>query len=178
MLLKRWPSSVSLIVAHILLCLVLLAGQGDVRASSLAGRPMEHRVDPAEQRTNPVNGMSPVRPEALKSSSASASVRFDPTAGEPEVPFGMRCLLAAGRSGLRLIQFPGPIQDDWYTAMEKAGLEVVTYIPDYAYLVWGDDTAVERLAAAAPSAGPASITHITPSTPPWPTPRPSPMKWT
>ncbi|MCS7283046.1 MAG: S8 family serine peptidase [Anaerolineae bacterium] len=75
---------------------------------------------------------------------------FDPLAGEPQVPPGMRRLLTVGQPGLRLVQFPGPIQDEWYAAMEKAGLGVISYIPDYAYLVWGDDRAVGALADAAP----------------------------
>ncbi|MGB9776676.1 MAG: S8 family serine peptidase [Anaerolineae bacterium] len=140
---NRWQSSVSLTVAHILLCLVLLVGQANVLASPLAGRPI------AERRINPVNGMNSVlpEPEILLHLRAGS---FDPLAGEPSIPTGMRRLLAAGRPGLRLLQFPGPIQDDWYAAMEKAGLEVVTYIPDYAYLVWGDDAAIGQLADAAP----------------------------
>ncbi|MGC8947645.1 MAG: hypothetical protein ACP5N6_16035, partial [Anaerolineae bacterium] len=75
---------------------------------------------------------------------------FDPLDGEPSIPTGLRRLLAADGPGLRLVQFPGPIQDAWYQAMLQAGLEVVTYIPDYAYLVWGDSNAVARLASAAP----------------------------
>jgi len=75
---------------------------------------------------------------------------FDPLRGEPAIPAGMRRTLTAGQPGLRLIQFPGPIQDEWYQAMLAAGLEVVTYIPDYAYLVWGDGNAVARLAETAP----------------------------
>lgn len=75
---------------------------------------------------------------------------FDPLAGEPAIPAGMRRLLTADRAGLRLVQFPGPIQQGWYRAMSQAGLEVVTYIPDYAYLVWGDGETVARLASAAP----------------------------
>mgnify|MGYP005848194909 FL=1 len=75
---------------------------------------------------------------------------FDPLAGPPTVPTSLRRALVAGQSGLRLVQFPGPIQDAWYQAMLQAGLEVVTYMPDYAYLVWGDDMAVERLRSTAP----------------------------
>ena len=123
---------------YLLLCLTLLAGgtapgvlavPSDVTNTRL-GRPVERAFQPAHIH--------------LRAGS------FDPLAGEPDVPPGMRRLLAAGRPGLRLLQFPGPIQDEWFTAMEKAGLEVVTYIPDYAYLVWGDETAVAQLAAAAP----------------------------
>ncbi len=74
---------------------------------------------------------------------------FDPLAGEPTIPPGMS-RTRTGQTGLWLVQFPGPIQDDWYTAMISAGLEVVTYIPDYGYLVWGRDAAVSQLQSFAP----------------------------
>ena len=188
---------ISFIGIHILLCLLLLAGQ------ALASPPVSpwHRIYPVEvgDRMNPVlpwhriypvsagdrmnpmlpwhriypvsagDRMNPVLPwhriypvsagdrmnPVLPQPDAETPIHlragsFDPLAGEPDVPPGMRRLLATGRAGLRLVQFPGPIQDEWYTAMEKAGLEVVTYIPDYAYLVWGDEAAVERLADAVP----------------------------
>jgi uncharacterized repeat protein (TIGR01451 family) len=75
---------------------------------------------------------------------------FDPGAGEPAVPVGLRRTLGAGQAGLRLLQFPGPIQDTWYQAMVSAGLEIVTYIPEYGYLVWGDDSAVNWLRTTTP----------------------------
>ncbi len=75
---------------------------------------------------------------------------FDPLAGEPPAPTGLRRTLTGGETGLRLVQFPGPIQETWLEALRAAGLEIVTYLPDYAYLVWGDEAAVGRLATAAP----------------------------
>ncbi|MGC8782005.1 MAG: hypothetical protein ACP5UQ_14180, partial [Anaerolineae bacterium] len=74
---------------------------------------------------------------------------FDPLAGAPAVPAPLARPLAAGRPGLFLVQFGGPIQDEWYDAMRRANLEVVTYVPDYAYLVWGDAAGVEQLKAHA-----------------------------
>ncbi len=75
---------------------------------------------------------------------------FDPLAGEPAVPTALRTQLSDAVPGLRIVQFSGPIQDSWYAAMENAGLSVVVYLPDYAYLVWGDGNAVNRLARNAP----------------------------
>jgi len=168
---KKRLQRFSYVGIHILLCLLLLAGQ------ALAPQPVSswhvknrmnpvlpwHRIYPVEagDRINPMlqwhgiypvgnrGSSGPMQPDAETPIYLRAG-SFDPLAGEPDVPAGMRRLLAAGRAGLRLVQFPGPIQDEWYAAMEKAGLEVVTYIPDYAYLVWGDEASVERLADAAP----------------------------
>ncbi|MBC7227431.1 MAG: S8 family serine peptidase [Thermoflexales bacterium] len=129
--------SVILILLLVTLQPVALAGPGAGAAPSSAPRVPEGPVaSPAADPEGP-----PIR---LRVGA------FDPLAGEPAVPSGMRRLLTADRPGLRLIQFPGPIQDAWYQAILDAGLEVVTYIPDYAYLVWGDGDAVTRLAGAAP----------------------------
>ncbi len=76
---------------------------------------------------------------------------FDPLAGEPAAPTALHSSLSQAETGLRIVQFPGPIQESWYAAMEKAGLSVVVYLPDYAYLVWGDGSAVKRLAQTAPT---------------------------
>ncbi len=76
---------------------------------------------------------------------------FDPVVDSPPLtPAALQSDLEPDHPGLRLVQFPAPIEDAWYQAMLDSGLFVVSYIPDYAYLVWGDLAAVERLAKAAP----------------------------
>ena len=50
----------------------------------------------------------------------------------------------AGKS-LHLVQFAGPIKQEWVKALEADGLRIVTYIPNNAYLVWGEAPAVARL---------------------------------
>ena len=39
---------------------------------------------------------------------------------------------------MRLIQFVGPIRPEWFKALVNTGVHVVTYIPNNAYLVYGD----------------------------------------
>ncbi|SEK53333.1 Immune inhibitor A peptidase M6 [Stigmatella aurantiaca] len=53
---------------------------------------------------------------------------------------------AAGK-GLHLVQFAGPILPEWYRALEATGVQIVTYIPHNAYLVYGTADALDRLAA-------------------------------
>jgi subtilisin-like proprotein convertase family protein len=51
---------------------------------------------------------------------------------------------------MRLIQFLGPIRGEWYQALVATGARIVTYIPNNAYLVYGDAQklqAVHELAA-------------------------------
>lgn len=46
---------------------------------------------------------------------------------------------------LHLVQFEGPIQRHWYEALESAGVQIVDFIPDHAYLVYGDTQALARV---------------------------------
>ncbi|MDC0714749.1 S8 family serine peptidase [Stigmatella sp. ncwal1] len=50
----------------------------------------------------------------------------------------------AGKS-LHLVQFAGPIQPEWYRALEDTGVQIITYIPHNAYLVYGDAGTMDRL---------------------------------
>ena len=56
----------------------------------------------------------------------------------------------AGRR-LHLVQFVGPVKPEWVAALERAGLRLVTYIPNNAYLVYGDAQALAALDALAGS---------------------------
>ena len=46
---------------------------------------------------------------------------------------------------MRLIQFAGPIKDEWYDALIKTGVKVVTYVPSNAYLVYGNARALKSI---------------------------------
>ncbi len=48
---------------------------------------------------------------------------------------------------LRLVQFHGAIKSEWYQALLAAGIEVVNYIPNNAYLIYGDSDALDDLQA-------------------------------
>lgn len=53
-----------------------------------------------------------------------------------------------GRS-LHLVQFAGPVQPDWLDRMTATGVEIVTYIPSNAYLVYGNSAQIASLQAVA-----------------------------
>ncbi len=72
---------------------------------------------------------------------------FDPLQHTIPAPQGLSRHLPTSQAALRLIQFRGPIQDSWYDEMVRSGLEIVTYVPDYAYLVWGTGYEVARAAS-------------------------------
>ena len=46
---------------------------------------------------------------------------------------------------MHLIQFAGPIKPEWYKALQDTGVQVVTYIPNNTYLVYGDLRGLRRV---------------------------------
>ena len=60
---------------------------------------------------------------------------------------------------MRLVKFGGPILEEWHNALEASGVSIVDYIPNYAYLVYGDANELNRLVADANRGG-SGITWI------------------
>jgi hypothetical protein len=53
---------------------------------------------------------------------------------------------------MRLIQFAGPVQPAWRESLLQAGAQIVSYIPQNAYLLYGDAAALARVQALAAQA--------------------------
>ncbi len=53
---------------------------------------------------------------------------------------------AGTQAGFWIVQFIGPIKDEWLDVLRAAGLSTTAYLPDNAYVVWGSQPA-ETLAA-------------------------------
>jgi len=62
---------------------------------------------------------------------------------------GTKSLAVTGSKQLHLVQFPGPIKPQWMTLLEATGVQVVTPIPSNAYLVYGDDRALNGVVGLA-----------------------------
>ena len=83
------------------------------------------------------------RPAGLRSSSGSILLR-DITLStnlaqpEPALPDALRQPALAG-DGFWLVQFAGPALKSWLDALRAAGLEIVAYLPENAYVIWGLD---------------------------------------
>lgn len=54
---------------------------------------------------------------------------------------------------MHLVQFVGPTQPMWHGALAETGVRIVTYIPENAYLIYGDAKALARLQQLASTAG-------------------------
>jgi hypothetical protein len=46
---------------------------------------------------------------------------------------------------LWLAQFVGPVKDEWLDNLRDLGLQLVAYMPNNAYVVWGDGAALDKL---------------------------------
>ena len=46
---------------------------------------------------------------------------------------------------LHLVQFAGPIKPEWLAALKRTGASIVSYIPENAYLIYGDSAALARM---------------------------------
>ena len=78
----------------------------------------------------------------LQAPAASASdlilhgYRFDPLVGEPELPPGLSATPPApGDMVLAIVQFDGPITADDRSRLSEAGVELLDYLPEFAFLV-------------------------------------------
>ncbi len=52
-----------------------------------------------------------------------------------------------GGAHLHLVQFPGPVQDAWLAQLDATGARRIAYIPNNAYLVYGDASALAAVDA-------------------------------
>jgi len=64
-----------------------------------------------------------------------------PGQSELQAPGNLSPALAEEKA-LWLVQFIGPILPEWHAALLAAGLEIVTYVPNNAYVVWGNQPAI------------------------------------
>jgi hypothetical protein len=71
---------------------------------------------------------------------------FDPTAGEPALA---RSLQSAPKDGpsTYLLQFNGPVQENWKAAAAQAGAHLYGYVPDHAFIARIDSAALAAVRA-------------------------------
>src|ERR1039458_5092662 len=67
---------------------------------------------------------------------------FDTTSGDPSVPASLREEEGPGKR-LRLVQFRGPATPEWLQQLRSSGAQIISYLPNNAYLVF-IDAAVEK----------------------------------
>ena len=69
--------------------------------------------------------------------------RFDPLSGGPEVEAERSSSLSVGGPAIYLLQFEGPVLDEWKETVQEAGVRLYGYVPDYTFVVRADPGAIE-----------------------------------
>jgi len=70
---------------------------------------------------------------------------LDTTKAELQQQRGRTTNLSGGEASLHLVQFAGPIKPNWIEELEATGVEIINYIPNNAYLVFGQEQQLARL---------------------------------
>ncbi|MBM3323372.1 hypothetical protein FJY69_07845, partial [candidate division WOR-3 bacterium] len=66
--------------------------------------------------------------------SLSQGYAFDPLVELPELPPNLAVEGYDGEHGYYVVQFPGPVRSEWKAAAERAGAELLWYLPNYAFI--------------------------------------------
>ncbi|MEI7555935.1 S8 family serine peptidase [Candidatus Chlorohelix sp.] len=69
---------------------------------------------------------------------------IDTTQPQPNAPSKLSQNKLSGKQ-LWLIQFYGPVKEDWINQLKKLGVEFVIYMPNNAYVVWLDGTTLTQV---------------------------------
>uniref|UniRef100_A0A7C4CF21 Peptidase S8/S53 domain-containing protein n=1 Tax=candidate division WOR-3 bacterium TaxID=2052148 RepID=A0A7C4CF21_UNCW3 len=59
---------------------------------------------------------------------------FDPLSEKPNLPENLTVQSYSGTHGYYIVQFEGPVRPEWKKAAERAGAELMWYLPDYAFI--------------------------------------------
>ncbi len=66
--------------------------------------------------------------------SFSQGYSFDPLVELPKLPPNLTIEGYDGEYGYYIVQFPGPVRPEWKAAAERAGAELLWYLPNYAFI--------------------------------------------
>jgi hypothetical protein len=69
--------------------------------------------------------------------------RLDTRTAEARASMAAAATFAGKR--LRLVQFASPIKPDWVEELKQCGAEIVSYLPQNAYLIYGDAEVTEAI---------------------------------
>ena len=78
---------------------------------------------------------------------------FDTFSGEPTVPADLRQEEGTGKR-LRLVQYRGPVTPEWMQLLRSSGAQIISYVPNNAYLVFMDAMMERKLEAMHGASGP------------------------
>jgi len=71
---------------------------------------------------------------------------FDPLQGVPLLPAELATVGHSGNYDYFLLQFPGPVRPEWKRAVERQGVELLWYVPNYTFVARVPTAAVPTVA--------------------------------
>ena len=79
-------------------------------------------------------------------------ITLQPSSGLPAVPRSLQQSIPTGPS-LWIVQFAGPVLPEWLDSLMAAGFDIVAYLPNNAFIVWGEQSSarLQTLSAGDPS---------------------------
>ncbi len=92
----------------------------------------------------------PYEPQPHATRIGLGNFSFDTRRGEPAIPKSQRARLVSGEAGFFLVQFVGPIRDEWLENLERSGLLALQYVPQNTYLVWATSAQVQLIRTSPP----------------------------
>jgi len=73
-------------------------------------------------------------------------MEFDFTEGKPDIPDELRIEgYESGTEGQYIVHMLGPIAPEWRSQLEEKGVDVMNYLPNYAYRVWMSPEMAEKV---------------------------------
>ena len=73
--------------------------------------------------------------------------RFDPLREQPALPAGLSATEPEGEYGYYIVQFPGPVRPEWKEAAGRAGVQLLWYLPHYAFIARVPTAQVDAVAS-------------------------------
>ncbi len=104
----------------LVLCLLLVIGLAVAR--------------PALYSMGPVYRFEPTAGDEVNSISFANGITIDTRAGEPALPAELRLSPATDQSQHYIVQFSGPLLQQWFSELRRAGIKTFGYLPNYAAL--------------------------------------------
>ncbi|MBM3332449.1 T9SS type A sorting domain-containing protein [candidate division WOR-3 bacterium] len=106
----------------VVVCLIITVGL-------VAARPAHYSMGPAHR-------FEPAAGEEANFISFANDISIDTRIGEPTLPAGLSIEPAADQSQYYIVQFTGPLLQQWFRDLERNGVSTFGYLPNYAVLAY------------------------------------------
>lgn len=126
-----------------------LGSSGTADAVGDVGRPRSHQMaTSSEPPSASASDAVPEDTDPILLRAETINTSRQPTLDKPKIQSGLRVMGLDSRDpAYYLVQFQGPVREEWKTAVRKAGGTLFGFIPNHAFIVRMNVTTAERIAA-------------------------------